>query len=103
MDKSTLKLKNGFIGKMYYEKLGVAPRRIDGEAGQFQRHIVSNERHGVFHVITPALSHVFKSDDLVEIDGEALFFEDRALNGSDVAPALNARATGVKLVSGGIK
>ncbi|HEP2784152.1 TPA: hypothetical protein VCN61_001563 [Streptococcus pyogenes] len=61
MEKSTLKLKPDFIGKAWYEKLGNAPRRIDGEA---------------------------------------IFFEDRALNGNSVAPALNVRATGLKLAGG---
>lgn len=51
-------------------------------------------------MITPALAQVFKTDDVVEIDGEAIFFEDRALNGNSVAPALNIRATGLKLAGG---
>lgn len=101
MNINTLKLDNTFIGQAFYEKLGNAPRQVAGEAGQFQRHVVSNEKHGVFHIITPVLPNVFKTDDVVEISGEAIFYEDVSLNGRNVAPALNVRATGLKLVQNG--
>ncbi|MEX2803844.1 cytoplasmic protein [Streptococcus sp. H31] len=95
-----LKLKSDFVGKVFYEELGTAPRRVNGVAGTYQRHIVNNERHGVFHIITPALPEVFQFDDEVEIDGECYFLEDTSWNGQDVSPAMNVLAKKLKRVGG---
>lgn len=95
-----LKLKKDFVGKFFYEQLGQAPRRVNEEAGNYQRHIVNNEKHGVFHIITPALSQTFEFDDELEIDGDCFFLEDTAWNGQDVPPAMNVLAKGFKRVGG---
>lgn len=99
MNPETLELELSYVGKAQYVGLGVAPRQVYGQAGQYQRHIVRNEKQGFFHIITPATAEVFERDAFVECV-EPRFFEDYALNGRNVAPALNVLAKGIKKVGG---
>lgn len=98
MKLETLKLNPDFVGQAYYEGQGTAPTVVNGQRGQFARHILNNERHGQFHVITPASAEVIPHDVLVEII-EPLFYEDY-VNGRNVAPAINVLAKGLKVVGG---
>lgn len=98
LKRETLKLKSDVIGKAFYMGTERAPQQVDGKRGTYQRHVLANEKHGIFHVVTPAQTEVFEFESEVEVVG-AVFFPDRGINGRDVAPSYNVFAE--KIVKGG--
>ena len=75
MIPETLVMKPEFIGTAYYEKLGNAPRTIFGKEG----------------------NTIFDEDTQVKVINP-IFFPDRAVNGTNVAPALNVFAEKLEIV-----
>ena len=96
MKLETIKLKKEFVGRAWYESLGQSPSSVFGQRGQYQRHIVSSEAHGQFHVITPASSEVIPYDAEIEIVNP-VFYSDY-LNGRNVQPAFNVYAEKIVVV-----
>lgn len=99
MKLETLRLKPDFVGQAYYEGQGTAPTVVNGQRGQFARHILNSERHGTFHVITTATTEVIPHDSLVEVV-DPIFLEDY-VNGRNVSPSLNIMAKGFNIIKGG--
>ncbi|MGT2896015.1 cytoplasmic protein [Streptococcus entericus] len=100
MLQETLVLKDDFLGTFYYEGRGQAPRTVNGKAGKYARHIVNSERHGVVHIITDDTADVIPFDAQVRVVG-GLLYPDYALNGRNVAPALNVLAKKLEIMKGG--
>lgn len=96
----TLVLQDEFLGTFYYEGRGNAPRMVNGKSGKYARHILNSEKHGVVHVITEDTAEVIKYDSQVKVIG-AVLFPDYALNGRNVAPALNILAQKIEVLKGG--
>lgn len=94
MKRETLKLKDDFYGDVFYQGLETAPRSVDGVRGSYLRHRMLSERHGFFDVITGPNVPAIEMDVKVKIvDG--LFYPDRSVNGSSVAPSLNVLAKNI--------
>ena len=90
MIEKTIKLKPEFVGTAFYEKLEKGPNQVFGERGSYQRHLVVNEGHLKFSVITPASSDVIPEDAEVEIINP-VFYPDY-INGRNMNPYLNVFA-----------
>ena len=99
MELKDFELDPAFVGKAIYQRVERAPRQVNGEPGTYTRHVVANEKHGIFHVITPTLNKAFEFGQEVEIDGHCSYYEDR-FYGRDVSPSMNVFADGLKLVGG---
>lgn len=100
LKRETLVLKQEEIGNAIYLGTDRAPQQVDGKRGNYQRHVLANEKHGIFHVITPAMSDAIAYEEEVKVI-EPLFYPDRGVNGRDVAPAYNVLGKKVEIVKGG--
>lgn len=99
MELKDFELNPEFVGKAIYQGVERAPRQVNGKPGTYTRHVLVNEKHGIFHVITPTLNKAFEFWQEVEIDGDCSFYEDY-FYGRDVSPSMNVFAVGLKLVGG---
>lgn len=91
MDLKSLKIKDGVFDTIYYvKKENNSPNYVFGERGTFMRHVVESEKHGIFHVITPATNEVLQMDTIVKLVNPILFID--RVNGNDVAPNINVFA-----------
>ena len=97
MKRETLKLKPEFIGKAIYKGQEAAPERIDDTKGRYVRHVLFNEEHGLFHVITKATSVTYPVGGWVEVVNP-LFYPDTSVNGANMTPANNVIADSLKIV-----
>ena len=99
MKLDNIKLDVKAIGDaVYLGQEAQAPRQVRGQRGSYVRHLLMNERHGFFYVITPVLDGVIEEDAKVNLDGcEPMFFEDYA-KGRQVAPYVSVFAKKINVV-----
>ena len=93
MKLDNIKLDVNAIGEaIYLGQVARAPRQMHGQRGSYVRHLLMNERHGYFYVITPVLDGVIEEDAKVNLHGcEPMFFEDYA-EGRQVNPYVSVFA-----------
>ena len=93
MKLDNIKLNSNVIGDaIYLGQEARAPRQVNGERGSYVRHLLMNERHGYFYVITPVLDGVIEEDAKVNLHGcEPMFFEDY-VEGRQVNPYVSVFA-----------
>lgn len=99
MKLDNIKLNSNAIGEaIYLGQEGQPPRQVNGQRGSYVRHLLMNERHGLFYVITPVIDGVIEEDARVNLDGcEPKFFEDYA-EGRQVAPYVSVFAKKINVV-----
>lgn len=97
MKQKTLKLKPDFIGKAIYDSFEKGPEQMDGQKGSYLRHTLFNEKHGSFHVITPASVSTIEPGKWVEVVNPLLYI-DGDVNGYGIEPAKNVWAEKLEVV-----
>lgn len=99
MKLDDIKLDVNAIGDaIYLGQEAQAPRQVNGQRGSYVRHLLMNERHGFFYVITPVIDSVIEEDAKVNLVGcEPMFFEDYA-KGRQVAPYVSVFAKKINIV-----
>ena len=99
MKLDNIKLDVNAIGDAtYLGQEARSPRQVNGRRGSYLRHLLMNERHGLFYVITPVLDGVIEEDAKVNFHGcEPMFFEDYA-EGRQVAPYVSVFAKKINVV-----
>lgn len=97
MKRETLVMNSAFIGKAIYEGQEAGPSQVDGAKGNFVRHKLYSEKHGLFDVITKATSKAYPAGSWVEVV-DPLFYPDNTVNGVNLQPAFNVLAKGLQVV-----
>lgn len=97
MKQETLKLKPEFIGDSIYDGFEQGPSQMNGQKGNYIRHKLFNEKHGVFHVITSQSAEVIPQGATVKVENPLLFI-DYSVNGRNVEPAKNVWAEKIVVV-----
>lgn len=99
MKLSNIKLNSNAIGEaIYLGQEGQPPRQVNGQRGSYIRHLLMNERHGLFYAITPVIDGVIEEDARVNFHGcEPMFFEDYA-EGRQVAPYVSVFAKKINVL-----
>ena len=98
MNQKTLKLKPEFIGKAIYDGFEKGPEVMDGVKGTYFRHLLFNEEHGSFHVITKATPTTIDKGQWVEVIDPVLYI-DYDVNGRGMEPAKNIWADKLEVVN----
>lgn len=97
MKPETLVLKPTFVGKAIYEGFEQGPQQLNGKRGNYSRHKLFSETHGIFNVITSADVPAVERGKLVECVNPILYI-DRSVNGRGVEPAKNVIAEKLVMV-----